>query len=647
MISSPIDDSNSINLYIAYIINNNLYIKVFNDAGIQINNLILNDYIYDNSYIKLLLKDNKLLLFTNIINEDIDILLKELSPNLNINTNIIYGGTLKDKLKDVNITDNIYLSIEHDLYSGKDFNNMGKTVISKLDSEYNIEKNIYFDNDLYISTKIINNNIVILFKDQIFKYDSSLNQIIGLNLTQESIFNSYSINDYLAIFEENKLIIKDVNDNMNIIQEIYYENIDMELINVIESNHAFYLIFTDYISEYMYELILINEKTFVNELTYLDDISEYNNCINTWSKTIKLEKDLSNFNQSINGEYEIECINDEYDYKKIMKVTVLEEQNVYEGMIYPIDYKLYFTGVAFLNKEMIYNNYSLTKEGNYTLELYSNKKEKRIINFSVDNDQLYFQDYIERKSDYYVSKNQSIALKYRIKKEVKDIIINDKSYKNYTFKDDVLSIIFDNDQYGFNKYKINKIVLEDEEIILDDIITINVLDDEPSVSFFVLEDKKTININYDNESNTIRMFKLYLDDKLFKTYPLTDTEIIIPKNIDFLEAKLSIVYNNKSKELYEKELASFILDDEYKIDFGYIEIVRKEDLLYSYNININHKNSINKIKIDDKLIYEKIEEDNLVILIFILLLSLNIVGTIAYLIIKFVYKGKIKNNDII
>ncbi|MBO7078389.1 MAG: hypothetical protein J6W64_01105, partial [Bacilli bacterium] len=387
--------------------------------------------------------------------------------------------------------------------------------------------------------------------------------------------------------------------------------------------------------DYLYELKIYDLRNFVEEVTYLDTVSDYNKEIYTWFSKIDLVSTSDNLNPEVNGEYEID-----YNYgtfSKKAKVKVLEEENVKEGMIYPINYYLYFTGTAFLNNKMIHNNYCITEEGKYKLDLYSNNKELRTINFSVSNNQIEFQDDTYIKSDFSAKVNQNVSLLYSL--DIADnlddieVIVDDNIYNNYTYKEGIVKLNFAFSESGFYKKVVNTI----NGIEVNDIITFNVFEEDPIIEFNLNEERKKIKIDYYNEDNNLRMFKLYLDNNLYKTYPISDTLIVLPHERDYNEVKITLAYDIKDQVLYEKELSTFLLSDTNKADLAKIIIKKQEGYLEEYEILLNDKKVINKIKCEDKVIYENVEEDSFILDVCIIglsVLSASLIGFILYKKIK-------------
>ena len=631
------------NLYIAYVLENKLYIKIYEDNSKLKKSLVLTENNYLENYIKIVKVDNKFYLFSTISNDNQnDIIVYCIDSSLNILEKKTFIGNKDEEFIDVIYTnDAFYLLLRHDNDSFGEFGLGGVYVLSHLSKDLNVVKNIYFKEEIK-EFRLYDAELSLISKDMIYQYDLNLNQIMGFKMKDESFFTSKSIcGYYLSVLSDHINIYQiyfDKNDSLNktkLLKTYNYDLANKYLEEVIEKEEKIYLVFSDGYLDYLYELKIYDLRNFVEEVTYLDTVSDYNKEIYTWFSKIDLVSTSDNLNPEVNGEYEID-----YNYgtfSKKAKVKVLEEENVKEGMIYPINYYLYFTGTAFLNNKMIHNNYCITEEGKYKLDLYSNNKELRTINFSVSNNQIEFQDDTYIKSDFSAKVNQNVSLLYSL--DIADnlddieVIVDDNIYNNYTYKEGIVKLNFAFSESGFYKKVVNTI----NGIEVNDIITFNVFEEDPIIEFNLNEERKKIKIDYYNEDNNLRMFKLYLDNNLYKTYPIRDTLIVLPHERDYNEVKITLAYDIKDQVLYEKELSTFLLSDTNKADLAKIIIKKQEGYLEEYEILLNDKKVINKIKCEDKVIYENVEEDSFILDVCIIglsVLSASLIGFILYKKIK-------------
>ena len=631
------------NLYIAYVLEDKLYIKIYEDNSKLKKSLALTENNYLENYIKIVKVDNKLYLFSTISKDNQnDIIVYCIDSNLNVLEKKTFIGNKDEEFIDVIYTnDTFYLLLEHDNDSFGEFGLGGAYVLSHLSKDLSVDKNIYFKEEIK-EFRLYDAELSLISKDMIYQYDLNLNQIMGFKIKDESMFTSKSIcGYYLSVLSDRIDIYQiyfDKSDSLNKTKTLKTYNFDLDnkfLEEVIEKEDKIYLVFSDGYLNYLYELKIYDLRNFVEEVTYLDTLSDFNKEIYTWFSKIDLVSTSDNLNPEVNGEYEID-----YNYgtfSKKVKVKVLEEENVKEGMIYPINYHLYFTGTAFLNNKMIHNNYCITEEGKYKLDLYSNNKELRTINFSVSNNQIEFQDDTYIKSDFSAKVNQNVSLLYSL--DIADnlddieVIVDDNIYNNYTYKEGLVKLNFAFPESGFYKKVVNSI----NGIEVNDIITFNVFEEDPIIEFNLNEERKKIKIDYYNEDNSLRMFKLYLDNNLYKTYPISDTLIVLPHERDYNEVKITLAYDIKDQVLYEKELSTFLLSDTNKADLAKIIIKKQEGYLEEYEILLNDKKVINKIKCEDKVIYENVEEDSFILDVCIIglsVLSASLIGFILYKKIK-------------
>ena len=633
--------------YIIFIDDNILYLRKYDTNAKLVKNVKFNDSLFTDSSIKILKKDNNLVLFSTVKNNNYtDLSIIELDDKLNVIKNKFISGELDDKFIDCVIeNDYYYLLASHDKMSGGELGYGGNLVLSLMDLDYNITKNLYFKEN---NAKICINNdatIDLITDKSIYSYDLSLNQKLGFEFPFKSLFLAKSFNDLYLSLQEDKLNIYEIlfnkEDNKNELHllKTYEYNLENKyLIDVIELNKHMYLKFSDDLKEYFYELKIFDTREFIESVNYLSSFNEINKYVDSWYERLNLNKDDDHFNCDVYGEYEVKYYID--DFEKIAKIKVLEEANVEEGMIYPLNYKLYFTGVALLNNKMVHNNYSLDKAGKYSLELYSNTKERKIINFIVEDNQTYFQDFAHKASDFTAYVNQDVNLEYRLDtlNEINQLIIDNQAYFDYTFLDHILRIKFKHDESGFYHHVINYI----DDIKVNEIISFNILAQDDKLNFDIKEERKTIKLHFYNDDKNLRCFSLYLDDKFYKNYPLSDNNIILPYEANFKIAKIVLTYANLDGTYSSYDLASFVLNDNKTSDLLNIEINKKEDVIKEFSLIIKNKNNIEKIKYDDKIIYEtKDDTSNASIYLLVCCVILNIISY-SYYLIK-VLKINIKN----
>lgn len=637
---------------------NILYYK-FDELGKKIVEKKIEDYkcydriklIYDGQYISFIfscgfsLKDYQKLLNICVLKID------EKGNEISLKT---YGGYLNEEIIEAYYENgSLFVFLKRDNMSGGDFNNFGNYVLSLIIDE-EITKNVYFKEEKFMNMLFYDKEIKVSFDNAIYSFDFDLNQKKGLKFKRESIYSLTSFNKMQMVIDENKLNIYDTFTD-EILYEYEFGDLlkDYYLKDYYLLDHSIYLIFNDFLKDYYLKIDVFDTRQFVNELTYLDGISQYNAFIDGWNSIVYTSIDENGFNPSVDGEYEI--IYNFLDYSKIMKVHVLEYQNVEEGGVYPLSYALEFSGTAFLDGKMIDYGHKVNTSKEYCLELYNSKKEKRTINFIVSSDQISFKENYERKSDYIIQKGQSLFLKYSINGEkdllIDKVIIDDKEWKKYEFKNNILTIEINESEAGFKYHNIQKIVLKDSEENLikqniDEIVSILVLNPNPQVEMLYTIKKDCIDLRFNiSNGETIRYLNIYSNGILLKKEHFKDGKIIIDlneKNMDLIS--FCLAYELGNGEIYERDLFEIYLTEQGLYNLGEINISFLEDCIEEFEIKIFKNESINTIKAENQLIYERVEKDYtllyVILILFIILSSLIVIKYIVKL------KKKRKTNNI-
>lgn len=113
------------------------------------------------------------------------------------------------------------------------------------------------------------------------------------------------------------------------------------------------------------------------------------------------------FEPQIHGIYQVHYLVDTMEITADLQMEA--KCNVSEGMIYPCGYYLDFSGVAYLNNQLIAKNHRL-EEGMYHLTISDCVGNTETIQFSVDQKQFYFQESEYLAYDKAVEINQSVFL---------------------------------------------------------------------------------------------------------------------------------------------------------------------------------------------------------------------------------------------
>lgn len=558
-----------------------------------------------------------------------------------------YNGKLNEEVIDCVYENSFYLVVYKDTLTDFDYGNGGlypnSYELLKIDKTLNIEKIINFQNENYQDIDkihFIDEQIAIMFSDALYLFDVDLNQKLGLKFASDSIFSSLSFiyldSLYLARFLNNGIEIIDVN-SLEIIKTMEWDY-SIDVIKYFDD--SFYIFLNN---EKIIKCDLYNLSDFIYETNYYVQPNELNETIHSWKKEIKRTdcKTLGSFTSTISGTYTTYYIYD--DVRIIGKMHVLDYENVTDGLIYPKNYKLEFTGEAILKykgeSETIYNYHEITKSGDYELEIVNRNGEKRYINFKIgeNSDEIY--QIPNKISDYEIKVNNYISYNIDVRKDnIKYILINNEEYDDYILKEnshdsfDLIIKLYAKSE-GINHYNIEKIVFEDEILKINKDIDIMGLKKDLYFDVNIYDDNKYLYVdcnNCVNENMRYLYLEIFENNKLLKkeVYELKNEKINLNnyKGRD-ISINLGIGYDDNSYEIKEKEVFNLNYSgvDEEEIT---LVIVKKEENLEDFEIKLKKTSSMDDLKINDNTIYscEYIDYTNTImicVLIFILSIGLS------------------------
>ena len=535
-----------------------------------------------------------------------------LTPTNSIAKGYIFGGAENEYVEDgLFLNDYFYLIVKKDRLTKGDLGDGGENdsnyMLVKIDKDGDIQNYITFKEQNYCDLnsweKGTEGGISVAFISKIYTLSYDLDGDNCLQLPTQSIFASLSITKtYLSLDREN-LIIGDYITN-DIFEKIPIKAVNYLNLLVLEDN--FYIIEDDVITKYE----IYDTRDFIDECNYEYNIDTLNKTVTGWYKIYEIQSWDSSpkFMGNINGTYSIT-----FDYgveKLISTVTVLEKCNVNSGLIYPLGYKLYFTGMAYLNDKPIYNNYTLTEAGEYSLSLTSASKEIRIIEFSVSSDQYKFQTEIIGDTDLEVHCNESYSIKYDVTSDVVGVSVDNTEYSDFSYSDNLLTINFLENKSGVVAHTVDSITCQTGETTymseVGDKITVKVLKEVPTFSMEVTEDKKNLMFSYDvtDTDATIRYFREVIDGCEYSTEPVSSYTIKLNEdstNKNLIQIMMG--YDTGCGDISEKQVLELVYSGKNASIIGDVNITSKETKLNSFEININKTSVLKAVNLENNLVY--------------------------------------------
>lgn len=504
-----------------------------------------------------------------------------------------------------------------------------KSVILTLSNSLDIQ-DIYYFNEYetkeVVNSLCIDDNINVVLKaghkSYFYEFDYSLslltrrcidvdnNQIYFINNTKNvDLFCINSLEQFkLAIIDKEEL--KDIYvhignvNNFGLTEGGFYYTSEGK-IYVISEYHI------DYINTLILDKITYDEKNMnhFKVTSFFEDL------------TFNLVSTNPFHQHMMSGEYIAKYVSKNKFGSNIFIETPLEVRdfvNIIDGGVYNINTKLFFFGSAFLNNKQINNGHTLDEAGDYELVIKDVNNNEKIYKFNVKDDYYKDNDNYVIEVDYIVQKNSDINVVLILEQNVEEVnklIINDQEYFEYTLDNNTLSINIDgSNKWGYYELVINKIVVDKQEISINK-------------RFTILTKKDMPNIN------------LYTD--------VNNDEYII--NLDIVDKDLSIVDIYEENNIYyvSYELGDGILKKEYLFEIVGNNIdVTKEFDENKMRFKIKRNDNLEKIIINEKNIYKKINNSINQNIILVTIISSIIVLIITTFTLFFKYIKRRKTNRI-
>ena len=504
-----------------------------------------------------------------------------------------------------------------------------KSVILTLSNSLDIQ-DIYYFNEYetkeVVNSLCIDDNINVVLKaghkSYFYEFDYSLslltrrcidvdnNQIYFINNTKNvDLFCINSLEQFkLAIIDKEEL--KDIYvhignvNNFGLTEGGFYYTSEGK-IYVISEYHI------DYINTLILDKITYDEKNMnhFKVTSFFEDL------------TFNLVSTNPFHQHMMSGEYIAKYVSKNKFGSNIFIETPLEVRdfvNIIDGGVYNINTKLFFFGSAFLNNKQINNGHTLDEAGDYELVIKDVNNNEKIYKFNVKDDYYKDNDNYVIEVDYIVQKSSDINVVLILEQNVEEVnklIINDQEYFEYTLDNNTLSINIDgSNKWGYHELVINKIVVDKQEISINK-------------RFTILTKKDMPNIN------------LYTD--------VNNDEYII--NLDIVDKDLSIVDIYEENNIYyvSYELGDGILKKEYLFEIVGNNIdVTKEFDENKMRFKIKRNDNLEKIIINEKNIYKKINNSINQNIILVTIISSIIVLIITTFTLIFKYIKRRKTNRI-
>lgn len=542
-----------------------------------------------------------------------------------------FGGTTDEWFKmGVSIDEYMYFYGYKNPLGEGDFGNGGRNSESLFLTKINanlevIETKILDCGGIINSIYNYDNYIYLIGERNVFYINKATWEIEKDCFDEEILFTNMSDN-ILSLFLKNRVYIKDVSN-----YKYGFVSIDGEIINI---NNGI-VVLKDGKYKKVDIALLYNYR---NKTNYIDEEASL---YTLFGKCKQKENEfLPRLDKQVYGEYK--CYQNyetvggiEIEY--ISNYEIEKEANVKNGGIYPVGYRILFSGKGYLNGNKVLNNYQITSSGDYILELFSNIGESYEIKFKVSSLQI---DFIEKinKSDMEILLGEKASIKFKVN-FTEDVdfecvqIDGENRYDIYYEENSKMIYIPLNEmlETGKHIYNIERVYYKINDTLyfldINEKYSINVLQKNLDSSVSEIAKEKIVFLC--NDINLCaRYFKIIArtnnDEKVY-SFPICSQNIVLEnlsENRDYI-VDVYLVSNNGGENDVDTLLFSlFMMDVNNNINLGKISLLKYQNSLEKFSFEFDKdilKNELRNISINEKKVFENqmFEEKKYYLLLFI------------------------------
>lgn len=607
------------NLFIFSYVDNKLKVLVYNRDGlITLNKEILSEslvnykiFYYDKFYI---------IGSIDTLTNQIDALMYIYDIKFNLLEKKNYGGRLNDYFFElVKVDDKLILAGKKDNLTGGDFGNGGKhdqdIFLCLIDNENEIEKVVVLnDNSKIIGLKYIKDDIILVSENAIYKFNQTLDLIKSNEINLNSLYFTNAYNNKILVFSFKKITVYDLISLKKMIEI----PIDIGIEKIKEFNNILYINDKLYFDLANLENIKYAKQVYKDITPVYDVSSIFGSCefLEEVSEEYFSNLIFGKYQRSLKYKniYGLEFI---IDFESVVQIEV----NVTQGGIYPVGYRLFFTGNGYLNNTKILNNYELTKAGDYLLKLVGKDNEEYEVSFQVSDKQVYFEDDIFLNYDVITKKNEPyyLHLKYSDSlSNIHSVIIDNEEYFDLVIdlEKKLLSIKMKPlSDSGVLYHIINGIIYNDEiyrSVSVEKVYVVKVLEDVPNYTV-IKESNSSYLINF-SEDSVSRFFYVYYTfngEEIIQKYPLNSSNIILMNLPESLNIKFGVSYDLGDKTFFYFDLIEFTYEMVKNNNILEVELVKSEEESKEFRLKVKDEKALKSVVIGEKIAYENIKKNYL------------------------------------
>lgn len=529
-----------------------------------------------------------------------------------------------------------------------------KTIMVLMDNNFNVMTIKYYNhNNVYEKARFVdiyNNYIYYYFEVENLKYlyksDINLDEHYLVNVCDHQEILLDVNGDYLLFTNDNTLIMDSIKESLDLgtynkIYKFVIKDSKLEIYHYNRNN-----LYVKKISEYHID------KLDPIVISYENGNVDFNKNLNLTNE-IEIKSYFSEvevlcnteFSKNVCGKYNIELLITRPNLENIKlssEVNILPYVNVSNGGSYCTGFSLKFLGNATLNGIKINSGHNIIEEGEYKLEISDNLGNTTVYNFLII-DNYYIRTEEFKNFDIVGELNSITEVTLKFKNvDVVEIYVNDE-LTEFKQSGDYLTLYLDgNDDYGINRYIINKIITLENEYIENFGILVNILKPIPSINILENNDEiPNFTINVEDSAQTIKYLEVVtMNENINKVYRYYFGSQFIMDNYDFNNGTIEVFICYDLGDGVIRKDSVMKLEGAYKTLSNLIvfsSLIETEQLKQiNIKINSDNINKMNNLIVNNQSILQKynVKKDYTNLIISSGLTFIIVLFVVVYLIFK-------------
>lgn len=509
----------------------------------------------------------------------------------------IFGGYRDESFYRIIPGEDCFFAVgRKDPESGGDFGNGGKTAdalfVAKLTADLELSDYLILgcDGDP-LAFAFYKDFLYLALPDRLYKFDGELNIVLKRKFSKDYHAALMAAFNKCVFFGDGEILLVDILDFQT--EPITSGCLSSDSEISIFSHSA-------YVGKLKYDLACLEDFLVFPE--YRPEIPAKRSVWTLFGEAEYLEDAAEpSFDPQVHGEYLFEFrfkSPSDILFSVSRRISVPLRCNVSPGGIYPVGYRLQFSGYGELDGRGVLNNHVLDKEGSHRLVLWDNAHQATEIEFTVAAAQIFFSENPEVSWDCEAQAGEPFFLEIGLsgvgKRVLKAVVVNGEEVTNLLYNPEtgILTVPLETDGVGVKHFHLEKLLYLEDGLLLNvplsRLVNVNALSPSPSVAI-----SQVSGLEYEAEVSSgeaLRLLEVVASrggEEFRKVFPLGTGNLNFELPSGTYDFEINLLYDPGNKKLETLPLFTGVLKRNGGLKIGEVNIIRKTGSLEKFRIALS------------------------------------------------------------